>query len=77
MTEPRECVMDGEIHVTGDCCVAHRACRRCGSILHYQPIYGGYMETCESCPEDQKYWEPRGTNTSEDGENPAPAGSFR
>ena len=77
----REAVMDGELHVEGECCdedsILGRACPRCGARQHRQPVYGGIADLCERCPADQHQWSPRGSHLTDDMHDGAGvAGSF-
>ncbi len=60
----RETIMDGSLHIEGDCC-QYRRCYTCGAVRHFQGIYAGYMEACERCPSDAEYWKPEGTHCRE------------
>lgn len=69
---PRWTNMDGQIHVTGECCdtgpMSGKACHKCGALVHQMPVYGGIMEICEKCPSDAECWH--------EGKPPAPCGDF-
>lgn len=46
--------MDGSTHEaptrnTGCCDSVGKQCTKCGSWMHYQPVYGGYFYQCEKC----------------------------
>lgn len=44
--------IDGMLHIAGDCpscSITFSKCKQCGAGVHYQPLYGGYVETCEAC----------------------------
>lgn len=47
--------IDGMDHVAGsdDCCRV-LVCRKCKGRQHYQGVYGGYVELCETC--DAQAW---------------------
>ena len=56
---PRIAWIDGMPHDRGgNECGCNRDCRRCGALLHYQAVWGGYVEVCEQCPEDAHCWSP-------------------
>jgi hypothetical protein len=64
----REANMDGELHVTGACCIDSIMgddCPKCGGILHQQPVYHGIADLCEVC--DIDVWEPFGTYGTDKG----------
>jgi hypothetical protein len=51
--------LDGMLHFVGGvvcgCRVSGimgKACRKCGALVHQQPIYGGIAEACERCDDD-------------------------
>lgn len=51
--------MDGINHVIGDegCCRTGLRCR-CGGVIHYQPVYGGYEMECDCChTKDERNWQ--------------------
>jgi len=44
-------MMDGTQHTkreVTDCCYRESSCKKCGKPMHFQGIYGGYIERCES-----------------------------
>ncbi len=51
--------IDGMLHVAGgEVCgcsltsgIIGKACHKCGSLVHQQPIYGGIADACEWCDE--------------------------
>ena len=59
MSEQRWSNVDGMLHVIGDCptCGSRRdVCRLCRQkSVHYQPIWGGFVEICENC--DPNEWQ--------------------
>lgn len=58
----REINIDGELHVTGACCVdaiMGHDCPKCGGTVHQQPVYHGIADYCENCDADA--WSPFGT----------------
>ena len=51
MAEPKTFDLDGSEHSDDDDSVCtsmclKRRCKVCGEWVHYQPIYGGYLERC-------------------------------
>lgn len=44
-------LMDGSEHTKGDrdCCGHFGKECKCGGILHYQPVYGGFFYKCDNC----------------------------
>jgi hypothetical protein len=50
----RTFLIDGSEHLADDveacnCNISRRACKKCGTVLHVQPIYGGQAEVCDTC----------------------------
>jgi hypothetical protein len=46
--------IDGIEHLADEveacrCNISGRVCKKCGTVLHIQPVYGGQAEVCDFC----------------------------
>lgn len=46
-------VLDGVIHVAGECCGGIQRCPRCRARRHMTGGYNGPIDACESCDEHE------------------------